>query len=134
MRNAAIPISVLTLSLIIYAASVVADSLARPPSVDQLLAAKGFQQGQVVKSIRNYEITNWVYLDDQHLVLSTSPTRDYLITLSWPCQGLAVASGIGFSSTVGDLTPFDKLVIYGDVVKTQCPLRQINRLDQIGKK
>lgn len=133
MRSAGVPISVLTITLTVYAVSVLADSLARPPSLDQLLAAKGYQQGQPVKSIHNYQVTDWAYLDDQHLVLSTTPARNYLITLASPCVGLAFAPAIGFSSTVGDLTPLDKLVLQGDAVKTPCPIRQINQLNRINK-
>jgi hypothetical protein len=132
MGSAAIPLSVLTLALTIYAASVGADAAAKPTAVEQLLATHGYQQSESVKAIRSYRITNWTVLDDQHVVLTTEPEQDYLITLTSPCQGLAVAPAIGFSSTAGDLTPLDKLVIQGDVVKTQCPIRRINQLKRSG--
>ena len=98
------------------------------------LAKQHLVQGEVVDSINNYTLDGWNYVDDNHIVINTGPSKRYLITLMSSCHDLSSVDNIAFTTTVNRLTKFDKLMVRGISGMVQhCPITQINELTKTKK-
>ncbi len=98
--------------------------------IPQRLVKMGYQLGPSVDIVRNYSVEGWHALDDEHVIVETGTATDYLVTLAVDCDGLHAAETIGFSSTTGDLTPADDLIIHQISANFKCPLKSINTLER----
>lgn len=105
----------------------------QPKSLDDKLAERGYKQGGAVERIVNWNIDGWSYIDDEHVVFSAGPARDYLVTVLVPCNGLSSANTIGFSSTINAVTKFDKLVVRNSGFTDQCQIRELHELKRVKK-
>lgn len=91
-----------------------------------------------VKKISTFRYNGWRYLDDEHLLLSASPTRPYLITLAQPCREIkwANALAINYSGSVL-MSRFDSVYVPAELGRTparKCIIEQIHPLDKQQKK
>lgn len=103
------------------------------PSLESLLAERGFKQGKEVSSIEDYRINGWSSVDSQHLIFDAGPSRNYLVTTQIPCNGLLSAEQIAFTSTVNQLSRFDKVLVQDAGFTTTCPIKELHALDKIAK-
>jgi len=88
----------------------------QPPEsvpLDERLAKHGYTLGQQVKRITDYRINGWNSMDRFSVIMNVGASKNYLITVRNPCDGLRSAEHIAFSTTIGDLTDKDKLVVRG---------------------
>lgn len=100
--------------------------------IDTMLAERGLRRAEPINEIRNYRISGWNSLDDKHLIVRSGPRNDYLITLMTRCQPLDTSETIGFSTTTGDVTRFDELVVSGPGgIVEDCPITAIENLEPI---
>jgi hypothetical protein len=102
--------------------------------IDALLAERGYTTGEEVRDIKQYRINGWQSLDDRHVIIETGPASRYLLTLMTRCDNLRTAETIGFSTTTGNLTTFDKLVVRGTSgIVRDCPITTIQELHRTEK-
>lgn len=102
--------------------------------LEDRLAALGYRQGEVVKSVWRVDIDGWQYLDKRHMVLGTGPGRSYLVAFSSPCRNLSFSNLISYSTTVGSLTALDKIVsIDSGGFPEHCLIGEIYRLEKLPK-
>ncbi len=106
---------------------------ASPPreevTVEDRLAQRGYQRGETVRSIQNYRLDGWHFLDSRNLMIETGPRQRYLVQLRASCPELSTASSIGFTSTAGQLSHFDKIVLEdGSGMRRDCIIDQLYRL------
>lgn len=104
-------------------------------TLQQKLTRLGYTQGEKIDKIHDYKVDGWNYLDDKHIMIYTGPSQRYLVTLMTTCHDLSTAEHIGFSTTVGQMTKFDKLIVRGPGgIKQDCPITSIHKLDRIKDK
>jgi len=121
--------SVLTLSLSALLMLTACANL--PRSTEQILSDRGFQRGETVDRIKDYQISGWNYVDERHVIFNAGPSRNYLITLKIDCRDLSGAEYIGFSSTTSDVTRFDKVVVGTPIGPRSCPIDTLTKLEKI---
>jgi len=69
---------------------------------------------------------SWESLGDNHLVVYTTPSDAYLLTVTSPCNDLPFAQTIGLTSTAGTVYPrLDSVKLKG----WRCPIAEIRRVD-----
>jgi len=79
--------------------------------LQERLAQRGYSIGEQVKRIRDYRINGWSGVDRYNVILNVGASQTYLVTVRSPCEGLRSAEHLAFSTTVGELTDKDKLVV-----------------------
>ncbi|WP_028080398.1 DUF6491 family protein [Solimonas soli] len=121
------------LAACVLAACASSPSASRPKTLDDKLAERGYKLGGDIDRIQNWSIDGWSYIDDEHVVFNAGPSRDYLVTVLMPCNGLSSANTIGFSTTVSAVTKFDKLVVRNTGFTDQCPIRELHELKRVKK-
>lgn len=104
--------------------------------LDQHLAKLGLSQGEPVQSITRHEIDDWDYLDKRHIVVGRSPGRRYLLEFTRDCDRLDYTSVIGYSATVGMLTPLDHVKVLDGMggVPQVCQIEQLYELQRVETK
>lgn len=101
-------------------------------TVEDRLAQRGYQRGEAVRSIQNYRLDGWHFLDSRNLMIETGPRQRYLVQLRVPCPELSTANSIGFTSTAGQLTHFDKIVLEeASGTRRDCIIDQLYRLNPL---
>lgn len=79
---------------------------------EQHLEGSSYQIVKPIKKIANISLINgWRYLDSQAVILFASPKRQYLVTLRDNCSELNNSERIATSSSIDQLTTFDKLIV-----------------------
>ncbi|GAB2536529.1 DUF6491 family protein [Rhodanobacter koreensis] len=72
-------------------------------------------------------VYSWEPLGDTQLVVYVRPTRAFLLD-TWPCSGLTVTNGIGFTSFADEVSAgFDKILTTRGY--PPCAIKQIRPLD-----
>ncbi|MCF6317967.1 MAG: DUF6491 family protein [Proteobacteria bacterium] len=68
-----------------------------------------------VKTIRRFKFLNWKSLDNRHLIVSSSRSNQYLVTLNNYCIDLDVAHAIVFDQTMSNSlsAKFDSIIVAG---------------------
>lgn len=121
-------VSLRALALIILGAAA-AHAADNDKTLEEKLAKQKYEKGAPVEYINDYELDGWNYIDRNHIVIHTGPSRDYLITVMTPCSDLASAENIAFTTTTHKLTKFDRLMVRGaGGIQQDCPIRAINEL------
>jgi len=106
----------------------------KPVPLEEQLAGLGFSLGPPVKSVINFQLNGWNYVDHKHVIMNFGASRYYLLTLRTSCDGLRSASVINFSTTIGNLTENDKLLVRNDSHHlSQCYIKTINELEKTKK-
>jgi hypothetical protein len=89
-------------------------------------------EGQLdqVKTIYKYTITEWEKVDNQSLIIETSPGDYYLLVLKIPSRELVFQNRIGLSSTGSMVRAgLDDLIIYNDAhMRSTYPIDRIFRI------
>lgn len=106
----------------------------QPLTLEEKLAAKGYQIGEQVRRIQNYRLHGWSYVDREHVIMSAGASDHYLVSLKSPCSDLQGAINIAFTTTVGNLTDHDKLIVRapGDLRDT-CLIDTLHELEKVEK-
>lgn len=104
------------------------------PTLEQMLAERGYKLGNEVGDISNYRIDGWHGVDDEHLIIDAGAHRDYLVTVRPPCHALMTAERIGFTSTVTKLTRLDQIVVEDVGFSNRCPIQTLHQLERIKQK
>lgn len=126
MKAILIPIWISSLALLLSSCATTGEE---PQTVEQLLAERGYTIGPSVERILQFRIDGWNYLDRQHVIVSVSVSRDYLVSLRTSCNGLFGANVIAFSNTGSYLTNFDWLLVRDHTrVLERCPIESLNEL------
>lgn len=105
------------------------------PTLEQKLAAKNYKLGDPVERIQQWRLDSWAYLDGQHVIMQTAPSTYYLVSLRQTCHGLSSAEDIAFTTTVNQLTHFDKLLVRrsGGSIE-RCYITALHKLEKIDRK
>lgn len=96
--------------------------------LDERLAEYGYRPGENVTQIQSYRITDWTYLDSQHLMFSNGISEHYLISLKNRCSGLSSTEAVLFETRTNVLTKFDEVIVPASGVPTHCSIESISRL------
>jgi hypothetical protein len=80
-------------------------------TLEQKLAAKGFLIDEETRSIRNWSLNGWTYVDDYHFIIKSGTRDHYLISLKTRSVNLRSAVFLGFSETAGSLTNTDRVIL-----------------------
>ena len=102
-----------------------------PLTLEQKLEARNYTVGEEVKRIRNYRINGWNYLDSTHVVMTAGASERYLVTLRNRCSELSSATNIAFTTTVGNLSVHDKILVKGLTnFIDHCFIQSLNKLEK----
>ena len=100
--------------------------------IEERLSKKGYRIDQQVKRVINYRLNGWSSMDSSNVIINVGTSTNYLITLRPACDGVRGVGGLTFSTTDGDLTDNDQLVIRPNVnVNQYCPIHEIYLLAKI---
>ena len=120
--------------IVLLVAGACATESAEPVPLEERLAKRGFTIGEQVKRIKEYRINGWNSVDRYNVIMNVGASQNYLVTVRSPCEGLRSAEHLAFSTTVGDLTDMDKLVVRGSGrYLEQCYIDAIHALKKIEK-
>ena len=76
--------------------------------------------------------SGWTEVDNLHLILHSRVSDRYLVTLGSICDGLLYSSTINLSTTVGQFTRFDYVMVGGPGGSGgRCNVRTLNELEKI---
>jgi hypothetical protein len=101
-------------------------------SLEQILADKGYRIGEEIPHIREFRFNGWTEVDNLHLILHSRASDRYLVTLGSICDGLLYSPTIKLSTTVGQFTRFDYVMVGGPGgTGGRCNVRALNELERI---
>ena len=107
----------------------------QPPEsipIEEQLSNKGYRIDQQVNRVDNYRLNGWSSVDRFNVIINVGTSTHYLITFRPACDGLGGVGGLAFSTTDGDLTDRDQLVIRPTAnVNQYCPIHEIYLLVKI---
>lgn len=106
----------------------------QPPEskpIEEQLLKKGYRIDQQINRVTNYRLNGWSSVDRFNVIINVGVSTKYLITFRPACDGLHSAGGLAFSTTDGDLTDRDQLVIRPTANANQyCPIHSIYLLEK----
>ena len=99
------------------------------PTRAEKLANYKANAGEPVDKIRYFSLLGWDKLDDDHIVVTTRPSEQYLMRLSGPCLDFAGgAPVIAISSQAGWVSAkFDRVTASGSPMS--CRIEEIRPVD-----
>lgn len=104
------------------------------PTLAEKLAQRGYAVGQPVEQLKDYLINGWNSVDRNNVIITVGASRNYLVSVRNPCEGLRSAERLAFTTTVGNLTDFDKLMVRGGGgLLEQCFIESIHELEKIDR-
>ncbi len=103
---------------------------------DLPLEAQLLQRGYTIKGpvdqLQAFRINGWNHVDRNHVILWASANRPYLVATRNPCDGLRSAEVLAFTTTIGILSKFEKLVVRGAGNWVEnCLVEQIYELERL---
>jgi len=106
------------------------------PPEDIPLEAHLLQHGYTIKGpvdrVRAFRITGWNHIDRYHVILWASVRKPYLVTTLNPCNGLRYVEALAFTTTTGNLSRFEKLVVRSSGgFHEQCMIQEISELEPL---
>ncbi len=100
-------------------------------TLEQKLEARNYTVGEEVKQIRNYRLNGWNTLDSKHVIMRVGASEHYLVSLRNSCYELSSAANIAFTTTVGNLSVHDKLLVKGPAgIIEHCFIEALNKLQK----
>lgn len=88
-----------------------------------------FEELEKVKSVRNHNVDGWAPINDQALIMSTSPRTSYLVILVRPDHNLVFSHRLGVTSKGGDImAKFDEVYAMNSGIKVGIPIKAIYKL------
>ena len=101
----------------------------RQAPVSEKVVDRGYSMGEQVKRINDFQINSWNYIDRRNAIIYVGASRYYLITTRRPCDGLTETENLAYSTTVGNLTDKDKLLVRRDSGRVEsCFIETIHEL------
>ena len=99
----------------------------------ELLAEKGYLQGETVDSIPSHQISGWEYLDPGSIILSGVTRQKYLVVFTLQCRDLRWSEALATTSTNSQLTVFDTVLTRrtGGEAPIHCPIQYLYTLDSV---
>lgn len=82
--------------------------------------------GAPVDQFRVYQLDSWQALTADQVVIWSDPFTAYLVKVMGPCPELGYTEHIGVTSTVGNVSRFESIVLAHHV---RCPIEQIRPID-----
>ena len=120
------------LALALFTAACATEPAQEPKSLEQILADKGYRIGEEIPHIREFRFDGWTEVDNLHLILHSRVSDRYLVTLGSICDGLLYSPTINLSTTVGQFTRFDYVMVGGPGGSGgRCNVRALNELEKI---
>jgi len=100
------------------------------------LEAHLLQHGYTIKGpagqVQAFRINGWNDIDRTHVILWASVRKPYLVTTMAPCDGLRYAETLAFTTTTGNLTRFEKLIVRPSAgYLEQCAIKEIDELERL---
>ena len=82
-----------------------------------------------LKKITSFRLQNYISLDNRHLIISTTPTKSYLISLMSYCTDLQYASRINIKRSIASVlsVKFDAIVV-PEIQNEKCYIKSIHQL------
>ncbi|MCR8924381.1 DUF6491 family protein [Dasania sp. GY-MA-18] len=95
-------LSTAAVSLVLLSAC---SSTPRPSALspEQAAAKHGYTIVKPVKQVHDYRLNGWAYIDQQNLVMYSSPGRSYLLTFKQRCHELRAIENIALDTRTGTL-------------------------------
>ena len=127
---------VIALAAMICGAVAYADTPAPELSLEQQLAQKHFKLLKPVQFIQKYSTMGWLMLDNQHIIIQSTPARSYLVTLRRPCHKLDQTQiSIAFSTSPGvtdTVTRSDEVLVKdrANNFVEHCRIDQLHELEE----
>ena len=105
----------------------------KPVPLEERLAKRGLAIGQQVKVVTGRRINGWSNVGQLALIVNVDVSQKYLVTVRTSCEdGLRSAQHVIFSTTSGNFTDKDKLIIQGSGrYKVQCYIDTIHILEKV---
>ncbi|RMX08290.1 hypothetical protein D8I35_04075 [Corticibacter populi] len=101
-------------------------------SIEERLQKQHLQIGESIQRIPSFGISGWSYLDKRHVLIDNGPGKQYLIRTDIDCDELAFANHLGYTSTAGALTRFDRLKSRSaSGWPIDCNIEAIHQLDKL---
>ena len=101
-------------------------------SLEDRITQRGYIIQEPVKRLKDYRINGWSSVDQRNVILNIGASENYLVTVRSICTGLISAEHLAFSTTVGDLTDKDKLIVRDSGGHIQsCFIDTIHKLEKI---
>jgi len=122
------------LLIVVFLAAACAGPPPRTVPLAEKLLQRGYTIGKPVRRLQNYRINGWNAIDRYHVIIHVGVKEDYLVAVRTPCDGFRSAEILHFSTTIGDLTDKDKLVVRGaGGFVEQCYIDSIRVLERTKK-
>jgi hypothetical protein len=101
--------------------------------IQDKMASLGYVIGPQVKRINDFQINSWSIVDRRSLIIFVGASRRYLITTRNPCDGLQETENLDYSTTNGNLTDKDRLIVRRSTGHTQsCSIDTLYELEKGG--
>ncbi|MGQ0383235.1 MAG: DUF6491 family protein [Gammaproteobacteria bacterium] len=114
------------ISLVLGAALVTGCASGSPARRSELAFEKyGPYIGDPVRNITAFRIDSWESVGRDRVILWTGINQAWLITVTGSCPDLQFADRIGVSSTGGQISTFDKIIVRRD----RCLIETIHPID-----
>ena len=98
------------------------------PALDERLAEYGYRPGESVDSVDSYQVSDWEYLDDRHLVFSNGEAEHYLLSLRANCSALRSAEKLEFKPISDALTRVDDVIVSNSEALARCTIETISKV------
>lgn len=97
-------------------------------SLDDQLLGLGYGERKKTLRIANFRTQNWRYVNDQALVISTSPRKNFLVTFASRCAETKSARAIGIDANGTTLTRHDKILVRNSAGTRRCQIQGLFKL------
>lgn len=88
------------------------------------------QQFEKVKSVRSDNVNSWVAINDQVLIMTSSPRVSYLVVLSRPDHDIAFSHNISVTDRGGRImAKFDQVYAMNSSIKIGVPIKAMYKLE-----
>ncbi len=83
-----------------------------------------------LKKITSFHLQNFISLDNRHLIISTTPNKNYLISLMNYCTDLKYADHLGLKQSIASILniKLDAIIVPG-VQNGRCFIKSIHKLN-----
>ncbi len=113
----------------ILAVSLIACAMVKDePALDERLAEYGYRPGESVDGVADYQVSDWQYLDDRHLIFSNSNAEHYLLSLRKNCAALRSAEQLAFKPISDALTRVDDVIASSSEALSHCAIETISKV------
>jgi hypothetical protein len=82
--------------------------------------------GAPIEEFHYFRLDGWQSLGDDRVVIWTSPSDAYMVTVEGPCTELGFTNRLGITSTFGTVSHFEALLVRGG---QRCPIKEIRPIN-----